>query len=188
MTIQANTGTARRYQLPRFLMGLILLVASWACMAPATHAQVFFNASDVQGIILPLTDVDVEVVLLEDLTSMDLSGMSSKEWKDLRKEHTRLLGSPDERVRQRAMQNIIFFAKTYPDHVDFTSAVPGLYKIYQRDENEDYRIIALSALSAISNRNVMDLLRKEVGQEQSERVRKYTLFALDHFYNQHAGQ
>jgi hypothetical protein len=187
MTIQTNTGTARRHQRSRFLLGLIVLVASWACLAPATQAQRTFDEGNVQRIVVLPPGADVEVVPLEDLTGTDLSGMSSKEWKALRKEHTRLLGSSDERVRERAMQNIIFFAHTYPD-VDFTRAVSGLYKIYQRDEHENHRIMALSALSAIGNRNVMDLLREDVSQEQSERVRRYTLYALADFYKHYGGQ
>ena len=60
-----------------------------------------------------------------------------------------------------------------------------LYKIYQRDDNEAHRIMALSALGVIGNRNVMALLREDVSVEESERVRTYTLYVLADYYGNH---
>ena len=180
MRTQVNKSKARGVMPSRLLMGLMVLVACWGCMAPATQAQGATNgeASDQPGVVGPL----MGEIGLEDLPSTDLSGMSSKWWKTLRKEHTRLLDSPDAKLKERALQNIIFFANTYPDHVDFRRAVSKLYKIYQRDDNEAYRILALAALGAIGDRNVMELLREDVSVEQSERVRKHTLYVLADYY------
>ncbi len=185
MSIQVNNSKARGFLPFRFLMGLIVLVACWGCMASATQAQGDTNgdASGLPGVPGPV----MGEIGLEDLPSTDLSGMSSKWWKALRKEHTRLLGSSDAKLKQRALQNIIYFAHTYPD-VDFTRTVPKLYKIYRYDENEGHRIMALAALGNIGNRNVMERLREDVSYETSERIRRQTLYVLAHFYKNQGGQ
>ena len=189
MSTQVNTSKARGYLPSRLLMGLIVLVACWGYMAPATQAQGATDgeapgAPGASGVMVP---GDEEVVSLEDLTSRDLSGMSSAWWKDLKKAHKRLLGSSDAKLKERALQNIIYFAHTYPD-VDFTRTVPKLYKIYRYDENEGYRIMALAALGTIGNRNVMERLREDVSYETSERIRRQTLYVLAHFYKNQGGQ
>ena len=177
-----NTGGMRLRRFSRLSMGLVALLACWSVLTPDAHAQAH-KSDDAVGPFGYLVGVPVMAEIgLADLSSTDLSGMSSKWWKNIRKTHTRLLGSSDEQVKQRAMQNIIFFAKTYRDHVDFTRVVPKLYKIYQSDENEEHRIMALAALGAIGNRNVMERLREEVTVEKSERVRRHTLLALADYY------
>ena len=188
MSTQVNTSKARGYLPSRLLMGLIVLVACWGLMAPATQAQGVTDdeapgAPGASGVIVPVA----EVVSLVDLTSRDLSGMSSAWWKDLHKAHKRLLGSSDAKLKERALQNIIYFAHTYPD-VDFTRTVPKLYKIYRYDENESYRIMALAALGNIGDRNVMERLREDVSYETSERIRRQTLYVLAHFYKNQGGQ
>lgn len=188
MSTQVNTSIAKGYLPSRLLMGLIVLVACWGFMAPATQAQGATDgeapgASGTSGVIVPVA----EVVSLADLTSRDLSGMTSAWWKDLRKAHKRMLGSSDAKLKERALQNIIYFAHTYPD-VDFTRTVPKLYKIYRYDENESYRIMALAALGKIGDRNVMERLREDVSYETSERIRRQTLYVLAHFYKNQGGQ
>ncbi len=177
MKTQRNTRKERDHLSSRLLMGLVALFVCGSFTLDAQAQTLFSRSGDEsaeQGVVVPVATV----ITLEDLTGTDLSGMSSAWWKALRKGHTRLLGSSDEQVKERAMQNIIYFAKTYRDHVDFTRATPKLYKIYRSDENEAYRIMALSALHAIGNRNAMRLLREDVSLEQSERVRKQILYVL----------
>ncbi len=159
MSTRVNTSKARGYLPSRLLMGLIVLVACWGFMAPATQAQGVPDgeAPGASGVIVPVA----EVVSLAGLTSTDLSGMSSAWWKDLQKAHKRLLGSSDAKLEEHALQNIIYFADTYPE-VDFTRTVPKLYKIYRYDENDCNRIMALAALGNIGNRNVMERLREDV--------------------------
>ena len=169
-------------QSSRLVMGLADLLACWSVLTPDAYAQVRLDDEVAEPVEWVVSVPVMAEIGLADLSSTDLSGMSSKWWKNVRKVHTRMLGSSDERVKQRALQNIVFFTKTYRDHVDFTRAVPKLFKIYQSDENEDHRIMALAALTSIGNRDVMKLLREEVSIEKSERVRRHTLLALADYY------
>jgi hypothetical protein len=132
-----------------------------------------------------VTGVPTEVPL-DELTGTDLSYMSAAWWKERRKEHIRLLESPDEQLREQALQNLVFFAQKYRDKVDLTNATPGLYRIYQSDANEDHRVMALAALHATGIRSIMELLREDVKEEKSARVRRYTLYALCDYYK-HCG-
>ncbi len=178
-----------RFGLPfRLLMGLVALLACWGVLPPDAYAQVRLDDEVVEWVEWVVSVPVMAEIGLADLSSTDLSGMSSKWWKNVSKTHTRMLGSSDEHVKRRALQNIIVFAKTYRDHVDLARAVPKLYKIYRSDENEEYRMLALSALISIGNRNVIALLREDVRVEKSERVRRHTLLALAGYYKNHGAQ
>lgn len=84
---------------------------------------------------------------------------------------------PVEQVPGAALQNIIFFATNHRDKIDFRGVVQPLIRIYESDAPASYRIMAVAALHAIGDRQVIRLLAKRARKETSARVRKITLAA-----------
>ncbi len=168
-------------------MGFVALFACWSLLTPNAHAQVLQKVLELEPVESFVSVPVIAVVGLEDLSTTDLSNMSSAWWKSLIKQHARLLRSSNEQHKTQALKNLIIFAKTYPKTGRFKHATSRLYKIYQADENEAYRIMALAALHAIGDERIMERFREDISVEKSERVRRYTLYALaDYYKNQRA--
>lgn len=84
--------------------------------------------------------------------------------------------------REQALQQVIFLAHTQGFAYDFTEAVPELLAIYDRDLDEAYRIMALSALHAIGDGPAMAHLYERSAMESNRRVLVLTLVALEDYY------
>ena len=100
------------------------------------------------------------------------------EWKKLGQQLVTSLDSPIAQVQQGTLQHINFFATYHKDDVDLTEAVPKLIEIYETDDNEGLRILALTSLNAIGDRSIMHYLSESVERESSPRVRALTMAAL----------
>ena len=177
-----QTRGMRLHQSSWLLMGLVALFACWSVLTPYAHAQVLQKDLAFEPVESFVSVPVMAEIGLEDLSTTDLSNMSSAWWKSLIKQHARLLRSSDEQRKAQALKNLIFFAKTYPETGRFKHATSRLYKIYRSDENEAYRIMALAALHAIGDERIMERFREDVSVEKSERVRRYTLYALADYY------
>ena len=108
----------------------------------------------------------------------DFATKDASEWKQLSRQLVESLDSPILQVKQGTLQHINFFATYHKDHVDLSVAVPKLIDIYETDDNEGLRILALTSLHAIGDRSTMLYLSDTVQRETSPRVRALTLAAL----------
>ena len=108
----------------------------------------------------------------------DFATKDADEWKQLSLQLVESLDSPIAQVKQGTLQHINFFATYHKEDVDLSVAVPKLIDIYETDDNEGSRILALTALNAIGDRSIMIYLSETVNSEPSPRVRALTLAAL----------
>ncbi len=98
------------------------------------------------------------------------------------------LKSSIEAVRQQTLQDIIYIANFHSDRVTLKKVVSPLLNIYLFDKDERYRIMAISALSALEDPYGMQRLREEVSGVRSKRVRQLTLAALADYQQSHGLQ
>jgi len=108
----------------------------------------------------------------------DFATKDADQWKQLSRQLVESLNSPIAQIKQGTLQHINFFATYHKDNVDLSEAVPQLIKIYETDDNEGFRILALVSLNAIGDRSIMLYLSETVQRESSPRVRTLTLAAL----------
>lgn len=94
------------------------------------------------------------------------------------------LDSPVETIRHQALQHTAYFASFYGAQLDLTATLPRLLEIYQRDENEACRLLAVAAIHAIGDEAAMREVRKMTGvlKDPSMRVQLVTLAALADYY------
>lgn len=181
MNTHRSTWNARNRRYFRFALWGCALLLCWGVATTTAHAQAFESRQPIEPRASVVAVPVVETATVAELTSMDLTGMSEAWWKETIKQHKRLLGSKNAALREQALQNVIFFATFYPG-ADARSATGKLFKIYRHDRNEAHRIMALAALHAIGDAYTMERLREHVADEESERVRRYTLLALADYY------
>lgn len=94
------------------------------------------------------------------------------------------LRSKVAQVRANTMQNIIHYATTYGDAIDLRATTAGLLNIFENDEDERHRLMALSALNAIGDEASMtQLLEHDLKNEPSERIRHLTAVVLHGYFN-----
>ncbi len=103
-------------------------------------------------------------------------------WQQLEQQIITSLGSPAERIREQALQHVVFFATQYGDKVDFYEAVPRLLRIYDGGESEARRVMAVAALHAVGTEAAMAGLQVRLRSERSERVRHLARLALADYY------
>ncbi|GIV59849.1 HEAT repeat domain-containing protein [Rhodocaloribacter litoris] len=87
------------------------------------------------------------------------------------------LSSKSPGIRAAAMQLIVELDRHRPD-LDLSATVDPLLKIYGRDQDPSYRLMALSALHALDNEYGTQRLAELVRKERSPVVRRATLLAL----------
>ena len=158
---------------------LLLLVVFCFAFVVEAQAQVSSRADVTEGprrIAEHLAEADVVVDPVADLASMT---EVSKAWmKQVERQYTQALRSPDASTQEEALKDIIHIAVFYGDKVTFKKVISPLLRTYRHARDENHRIMALSALSEIGDWYAMDQLRESVQFERSERVRRYTLLAL----------
>ena len=176
MATSAYPQTAKTYELSKRSMGLVVLAMCFVTFTAQAQPTLRTNSTTT------VSPLDADAVVLGDLASMDLSNRSKAWWKARVKADDRALDSPDARVKEQALQNIIFFATHYGDAADYGRATTELYNIYRFDKNEAHRIMALAALHAIGRENTMRILSQHVRWERSPRVRRLTKAALVDYY------
>lgn len=116
------------------------------------------------------------------LDAASLDAMSDAWWKALRTEHLKALASPEPEVRAQAMQNIIFLARYHGHRISFRCVAPVLFQIFQRDEVECLRLMAVSAIVAVGDEATIRQLATVLHREESERVQHAARTALANNY------
>ncbi len=159
---------------PACLFGLIVLLA--CCVTATAQAQPTQQTGNADSLA---------AIVPEGAAMWAMSAPSDADpeaWNHFVQDQARLLGSSDRHLKEQALQNVIFVAKVYSDKVDLSPTVPGLLDIYRFDRNEDHRIMALSALHPIGNKEAMEFLRRHVREVKSDRVRTLTCAVLAEFF------
>ncbi|MFB6099037.1 MAG: hypothetical protein ABEK84_08010 [Salinibacter sp.] len=90
----------------------------------------------------------------------------------------RILDTGDPERQELALRLVLQYAKRSDLNIDFGPAIPALFEVYERAEQEHLRIMALNALVLVGEKADMARLAHQVRFEQSERVRRHTLRAL----------
>ncbi len=86
----------------------------------------------------------------------------------------RALRHENEGVQLSALRQVI----NYGSDVDVSDAIFDIVAIYRSNENENVRILALSAIASTKHSWAMDFLKRSVVFESSERVERHTRAAL----------
>ena len=115
-------------------------------------------------------------------TQRQLDNKNDLWWNALELQLANNLDSPVAKIQEAALQHIVFFANNYSDKVDFTDLTPEIMAMYENDELEAKRTLALVALSAIGNEQTMIRLFDLVKNEQSKRIHDLTLAVLAEYY------
>ena len=71
--------------------------------------------------------------------------------------------------------------------VDLNSSVPTLLDIYFYNKSEEKRIMALAALIEIGDRDSLEEVRFNLYKQRTERVRDFSVLALNTYYSQIRG-
>ena len=103
-------------------------------------------------------------------------------WNALGRQLTLTLDRPVTEVKEVDLQNVIYFATHFRKQVKLKDASSLLMGIYEMHPDEDYRIMALAAMSAISDHGSMAQLKEKLAAEESERVKRLTIAALVSYY------
>ncbi len=113
----------------------------------------------------------------------DLSTRGEAWWDAVERGKRDLLNTPDFAAREAALQGIIHLAAHYPEHADFNRALVALYDTYRFDRNEGKQVMALAALHAIGDEQVMRKLAQHAPWETNERLRKLTIAAVNDYFS-----
>ena len=103
-------------------------------------------------------------------------------WNALGRQLTLTLDRPVTEVKEVDLQNVIYFATHFRKQVKLKDASSSLMNIYEAHPDDDFRIMALAALSAISDHGSMAKLKDNLSEEDSERVKRLTIAALVSYY------
>ncbi len=106
-------------------------------------------------------------------------------WRALEQQLVLSLQFTDAATREKAMQNIIYFATHHGDKVNLRKAAPPLLTLYRYGGDSNVRVLALTALHAIGDDAAMRELFREVRHEESEWVRRMTIAALVDYFGTH---
>ena len=111
-----------------------------------------------------------------------LESKSAAWWDAFGKQTVASLDSPIPRIQEQALSNIIFYAAHYPGKMTLDPAIPKILDVYQKDDNEARRTMALMALHAIGDEAGMRRLGTLVRYEASPRVEQLTRTVLAGYF------
>lgn len=152
------------------IMFLLTLLAALSMLPRFSHAQVPMTEA------APLVDA-----YLEDAYAT----RSRAWWRGLEQQLVLSLQFTDAPTREKAMQNLIYFATHHGDKLNLRKAAPPLLTLYRYGGTSNVRVLALTALHAIGDDQAMRELFREVRQEESPWVRRMTLAVLVDYFETH---
>ncbi|MFT4603458.1 MAG: hypothetical protein ACI9W4_000172 [Rhodothermales bacterium] len=97
--------------------------------------------------------------------------MDAEWWTSLEQQLTESAASEVAKVRQQAIQHIIFFAENYDEFVNFDEAAYEIMGRFEGSEDVSERLLALAALSAIGEKMTIERLSVVAASAKSARVR-----------------
>lgn len=89
-----------------------------------------------------------------------------------------LLETGDPERQSNAMRFVLYYAGQRGMDIDFSAAVPALFDVYENEEDEGLRILALRALNVIGDEQVRARLAEQARLESTGRVRAHTIRML----------
>lgn len=117
-----------------------------------------------------------------DLAEKALEDFSVTDWKKLRSQLLKTIHTAKGAEWEHAVQQTIFLALFFNDKINLNRASLDLLESYILDRNEAHRIMALTAIHAIGNSDILGRLAQRVNTEESNKVRRLTIAALaDHY-------
>lgn len=128
------------------------------------------------------TDVLTGEAVPTAFANIDLDALDKTEWKTLCKELMTTVRTSEGAAWVRAVQDIIYVAFFYPEHVQFKGASLPLFYDYVLGRNEQHRIMALAAMHAIGDYNTMAHVGQRVRLERSPRVRRLAAAAVVDYF------
>lgn len=108
-----------------------------------------------------------------------------QQWKALRTQILRSLKADPAQADPVLLQNVIYFATHYGDQIQLERAARRLLNIYEQSASPQLRLLALSALHAVGNGEVMPALARTVRFDESDTVRKVGIAVVADYYQQH---
>jgi len=111
-----------------------------------------------------------------------LESKSPAWWDAFGKQMIVSLDSPIPRIQEQALSNIIFYAAHYPGKMTLDPAIPKILDVYQKDDKEARRTLALMALHAIGDEAGMRRLNTLVRYETSPRIEHLTRTVLADYF------
>ena len=107
---------------------------------------------------------------------------SSAWWNALELQLAASLDQSIDQIQDETLQHVIFFASNYSDKVDLREITPRLLDMYENDDNEARRTMAIVALHAIGDDISMQRLAELAENEPAGSIRNITMAVLaDHF-------
>ena len=103
-------------------------------------------------------------------------------WNLLGRQLTYSIDKPYDQVSDSELKDIIFFASNHKDKVKLQDALPSLLSVFKHNEDEQIRIMAVSAIHAIGNRGALIELKKAADLETSPRVQRIAYAAVNNYF------
>ncbi len=105
-----------------------------------------------------------------------------QQWQALQQQLTTSLRVPVQAIDQNVLRNVIYFETHFPDAMDLERTAPRLLRIYLRHPEASIRLLAISALHAVSEPETMERLSQIIRHEESELTRHVGTAAVADFY------
>ncbi len=112
-----------------------------------------------------------------------LENRSAVWWWQLEQQLTASLDQPIAQIKDETLQHIIFFATNYEDKIDLSVVTPKLLDLYENEDNQARRTMAVVALHAIGDEMSMERLAELVENEPEGSIRNITLAVLAEYYS-----
>lgn len=109
------------------------------------------------------------------------SQWTPQQWKKLETQLVRSLGGRVDQVDPTVIQNVIYFAAHYPDAMRLERTAGRLFRVFERHDDPQVRLLALSALHHVSEPMTMERLAEVIRYEESETIRHVGIAAVAEF-------
>ena len=108
---------------------------------------------------------------------------SSAWWDALEQQLAHSLDQSIDQIQDETLQHVIYFASNHSDRVDLTEITPRLLDLYENDENQARRTMAIVALHAIGNDFSMRRLAELAEHEPAGSIRNITMAVLADYFS-----
>lgn len=167
------------------IVGSILVAVLFAIPAQAQQETASSASGDWADLIAQeglWMDVVTGEAVPAAFADISLDALEKKEWKNLCKELTQTVRTSDGAAWERAVQDVIYLAFSYPEQVRFKGANLPLFYEYVLGRDEQHRIMALAAMHAIGDFNTMAQIGQRVRLERSPRVQRLAAAAVVDYF------
>lgn len=105
-----------------------------------------------------------------------------RQWNRLEKQLLTSLRAPVQEIDQTVLQNVIYFETHYPEAMQLERGAQRLLRLYRQHPDAQIRILAISALHAVSEPEAMASLAGTIRHEKSPIARHVGTAAVVDFY------